>query len=244
MRFQLTVATAAVALMTLASAAPASAFDFPTFYLDASSFHAEGTIVQKTDFDSYGPGVTPLGASESFGQLTLLGDPLAIVGVDAPQNPVRNVVTNTDPTKYTKGLIGQTGYNMLSFKLGNLSGYGDQVFVELFTNVTSSAYGLYPGPAPEVLTFYGFIVPKGEYFLGFQMNNTDYGSNFEPTPIDQSFGLTDIELGATGEICLTRVCTGGGVPEPASWGLMILGFGLAGVTVRGRRRAIAGAFDA
>ncbi len=244
MRFQLTVATAAVALMTLASAAPANAFDFPTFYGDATSFHAQGTVLSKTDFDGYGPGVTPLGTSESFGPLTLQGDPLAVVGVDAAQNPVRNLITNTDPTKYTKGLIGQTGYNMLSFSLGNLSGYGDQVFVQLFTNVTSYSYGLYPGPAPEVLSFYGFVVPKGESFLGFQMNNTDYGSNFEPTPIDQTFGLTDIELGATGGICLTRVCSGGGVPEPNSWALMIAGFGLAGATLRGRRRAIAGASGA
>jgi hypothetical protein len=27
------------------------------------------------------------------------------------------------------------------------------------------------------------------------------------------------------------------VPEPASWALMIAGFGLAGATVRGRRKA-------
>jgi hypothetical protein len=32
---------------------------------------------------------------------------------------------------------------------------------------------------------------------------------------------------------------GGGVPEPASWALVILGFGLAGATMRRRRTAIA-----
>lgn len=31
----------------------------------------------------------------------------------------------------------------------------------------------------------------------------------------------------------------GGVPEPATWGLMIMGFGLAGAMVRSRRRAVA-----
>ncbi len=33
--------------------------------------------------------------------------------------------------------------------------------------------------------------------------------------------------------------TGGAVPEPASWAMMILGFGLAGSTIRSRRRALA-----
>jgi hypothetical protein len=33
--------------------------------------------------------------------------------------------------------------------------------------------------------------------------------------------------------------TGGGVPEPASWALMILGFGAAGAMVRARRQATA-----
>jgi hypothetical protein len=31
----------------------------------------------------------------------------------------------------------------------------------------------------------------------------------------------------------------GGVPEPASWALMILGFGSAGAMLRGRRRPAA-----
>lgn len=33
--------------------------------------------------------------------------------------------------------------------------------------------------------------------------------------------------------------TGGGVPEPATWGLMIVGFGLAGATLRRRRTVVA-----
>jgi len=238
MRIQFTLA-ATMAAMALASATPANA-DFPTWYFDEGDFHAQGTILHTTDFDAADPGITVLGNSESYGPLTLMGDPLAIVGTDAAQNPVRNLITNSDPAEYTQGLIGQTGYNMLSFKLANLSGYGDQVFVELFTNLDSYAYGLYPQPAPEALSFYGFIVPDGEYFIGFQMNRTDFGSDFQPTPIDQSFGLTDIELGATGQVCNTRVCDGGGaVPEPASWAMMILGFGATGAILRTRRRPVA-----
>lgn len=44
-------------------------------------------------------------------------------------------------------------------------------------------------------------------------------------------GFDDLEFGA-----LTPI-SGGGVPEPASWALMIAGFGLAGAALRNRRRA-------
>jgi len=44
-------------------------------------------------------------------------------------------------------------------------------------------------------------------------------------------GLDDVAFAAVAPI--------GGVPEPAAWGLMILGFGLAGSTLRARRRATA-----
>ncbi|PZQ65054.1 MAG: hypothetical protein DI570_03150 [Phenylobacterium zucineum] len=42
--------------------------------------------------------------------------------------------------------------------------------------------------------------------------------------------------------CTSRTCDpGGGVPEPGTWALMILGFGAAGVTLRQRRRLHAAA---
>jgi len=238
MKFVSVAAVAGALALSLTTAAHAA---FPTFYTNASDFHAAGTIAQSTNFDGYSPDLTILGASETFGQLTLLGDPLAVVGPDFILHPVRNLITNADPSQYTQGLVGQTGYNMLGFSMADLAGYGEQVFVELFTNVTSYAYGLYPGAAPENLSFYGFVVPDGEYFLGFQMNRTDVDGNFEQTPIDQRFGLTDIELGTTAVPCSTRVCVpGDGVPEPTGWVLMILGFAFAGATLRARRAVLAG----
>jgi hypothetical protein len=44
---------------------------------------------------------------------------------------------------------------------------------------------------------------------------------------DEGFGLDNIQLSYVG--------AGGGVPEPATWALMIAGFGLAGATLRRRR---------
>jgi hypothetical protein len=45
--------------------------------------------------------------------------------------------------------------------------------------------------------------------------------------------------GATGNLGATLTPGGGGVPEPASWGLMILGFGGLGATLRANRRRLA-----
>ena len=233
MRIEFALAAGMVAIMSLAGATRAHAA-FPTWYFDQGDFAAQGNISQTTNFDGYGPNFTVLSNTEVFGDLALHGDPLVVVGGDTSYNPVRNLIANNDPSKILAGQIFQTGYDMLSFKLANLAGYGDQVFVELFTNVTSYGYGLYPQGAPEALSFYGFIVPEGEYFLGFTMNRTDFGSNFEPTPIDQIFGATDFQLGKTGEVCANRIC-GGATPEPSAWGLMILGFGLTGAMVRRRR---------
>lgn len=229
MRTELTLAAGMVAIMALAGATRAHAA-FPTFYTDQGAFNAAGTILQSTNFDSYGGDFTALNNTEVFGDLALNGDPLVVVGGDTVYNPIRNVVANNVPAQNLEGMIFQTGYTMLSFQLTNLAGYGDQVFVELFTNVTSYGYGLYPQPAPEALSFYGFVVPDGEYFLGFSMNRTDFGSDFQPTTIDQVFGITDIQLGKAGQACDTRVC--GAVPEPNTWAIMILGFGLTGAVVR------------
>lgn len=234
MRFELKLAAGMMAVMALAGATRAHAA-FPDFYVDQGQFAAQGNISQTTNFDGYDPHFTSLNNSESFGDLTLHGDPLFVVGTDTSFNPVRNLVTNHDPSELLGGQIFKVGYNMLSFKLANLAGYGDQVFVELFTNVTSYGYGLYPQGAPEALSFYGFVVPDGEYFLGFTMNRTDFGSNFEPTPVDQLFGATDFQLGKTNDVCNTRGCASGAVPEPSTWTMLILGFGLTGAIVRRRR---------
>ncbi len=51
--------------------------------------------------------------------------------------------------------------------------------------------------------------------------------------------------GAAGEIVhvvrSVHNVTGGSLPEPASWGLMIIGFGGMGAVLRGQRRAVAAA---
>lgn len=230
--------TAALAAGALAlSAASAAQAAFPTYYSDQGSFTAAGTIAHTLDFDSFGSG-SSLGLEYTSGPIKLTGtDFLAVIGPTfAPFNPVRNVAITDSGDQQLHLAVSTGGFNMLSFQLGNLRGYGEQVFLELNTNVDTYYYGLYPGPAAENLTFSGFVVPTGEYFTGLSLNATDVDGSFQPTPIDQIIGLTDVRLGYTKAPCATRVC-GGAVPEPATWALTILGFGLTGAALR-RRRSI------
>jgi hypothetical protein len=231
---------ATLAMVSALGFASAAHADFPDWYFNEGDFLAQGTIHQTTDFDAYAPNtLLQLNANESFGALTLTGDPLIVVGTASYLTPVRNLITNNQILEDLEGSISPIGFNMLSLQMGNMDGFGEQVFLELFTNLDSYAYGLYPDNAPDPLSFYGFVVPVGEYFTGFAMHATNVDGNFEETPVDQVFGITDIRLGSTNEICLTRVCdTGGAVPEPASWAMMILGFGATGAVMRTRRRLV------
>ena len=220
----------------LASTAQAA---FPDLYLSSGDFNAQGTIAKTVDFDAY-PAFTQFIPGFTSDPLTLHGSTpygLTVVG-GPPYNPVRNLVTDSTSTQQVYGDISVGGFNMLGFQLANLSGYGEQVFLTLNTNLDTYSYGLYPGAAPENLSFYGFITPVGEYFTGFEMNTTDVDGSFQVTPKDQILDLTDIRLGYTQAPCATRVCGGGAVPEPSAWALTIVGFGLTGAVLR-RRRAVA-----
>ena len=56
---------------------------------------------------------------------------------------------------------------------------------------------------------------------------------------DPADGDVSVQRGPVLSVLGTRTITVGGVPEPAAWGLMILGFGLAGASLRRARRAAA-----
>jgi opacity protein-like surface antigen len=94
--------------------------------------------------------------------------------------------------------------------------------------------GLVPGFAAGVLS--GFA--PGNYYLAYTLFNSDpiftanalSGWNRRPNPLqDGPYTLTI--TGANQQVAA--------VPEPATWGMMLLGFGLAGFGLR-RRKAVAG----
>lgn len=52
---------------------------------------------------------------------------------------------------------------------------------------------------------------------------------------------SDVTIGTTTELSLSTPEVGAGAPEPASWALMLTGFGALGAALRGRRRSAVGA---
>jgi len=91
--------------------------------------------------------------------------------------------------------------------------------------------GIVTWGAPAVINFGG-----GFGTLTVSLNNAEFAQD------DDGNDLGNSKAQITGHFVLSNVGVPvGGVPEPATWGLMITGFGMAGATLRRRRTAAAAA---
>jgi hypothetical protein len=237
---RLTLAAAAFGAALL-SATSASAL---TTYSDPAVFHALGTITQTTSWPGYPAGTNSvLGPTFVDGDLNFSGDQLEVFGKNYPgYNQPENVLVNN-----LIGPIGvdvtQQGSNLLSFDLGNMKGSRDFTLSLYFFNGVgddSLILGKSTIPASEGFQFYGFALPTGSYFTGF---NIASDNSAEDLAEDKAtfVGISQVELGHTsigGCRDTSHACEGGGVPEPSAWALMIVGFGAAGAALRVRRRAL------
>lgn len=231
-------ATFAAALFTASIASAQS-----TSYSDPTAFHALGANTQTTTWPGYPEAdFTVLGPSYTDGALTFTGQTLAVFGKNYPTYmPHENVLSDNfiGPLHVD---VTQPGSNLLSFELANMIGSRDFTLRLNFFNGSGddfNAFGEGAISASEGFQFYGFALPTGMYFTSFEIesNNTPQDlANDQATFI----GLYKVELGHTGSPiggggCRdTSVACTGGVPEPASWALMILGFGAVGATLRRR----------
>jgi hypothetical protein len=212
MRFQLTAVVGVVALALASSAAAASD---PTHYLDKSEFHALGVIDQVTNFDAFPEGAASLVTEFYFeGDLYINSQDNIVVGKGMPPYfPVRSSIVNDDVGAISI-LTLAPGYNMLSLQLGRIVGNGEAV-LDLFTTqgLFTSTYAVFP--ANEGFKFHGFVAPTGDYFTGVTIRGVESTA---------AISVSEIEIGRLGA-----------VPEPSTWAMMILGFGLAGASLRKRR---------
>jgi hypothetical protein len=89
---------------------------------------------------------------------------------------------------------------------------------------------------PAVINFGGALGT-----ITVTLNDTDFNS-YDPPGSGNNDDLREgynYSAQVTGHFALSNVVAGAGaVPEPATWGMMIMGFGLAGATMR-RRRTLA-----
>ena len=152
--------------------------------------------------------------TNTVGDLTFVaGGQSLICGTGTGYNLARNLFTDN----YVRGTTIQIAgtHNLFAFNLGNFFSSG-AANVNVATNLGSYAFTPSVGTATNsgALTFFGVQASAGEYFTSVSYS----GGN--------ATGATDVQLG-------------GAVPEPASWALMISGFGMAGAMLRRRKVALA-----
>ena len=136
----------------------------------------------------------------------------------------------------------------------------DVNFADLIGNVTAAhihaatptPFSGVAGVATQTPTFAGFPsgVKNGSYLQTFDMSlassyRAAYLAGFSGTAAAEAALITAAKGGQAYFNVHTTQFPGGeirgfltSVPEPATWGLMLLGFGTAGVMLRSRRRAI------
>jgi len=88
-------------------------------------------------------------------------------------------------------------------------------------------YNIFPG----ISGGFSYDGSVNNVFQGAQLYS---GAESAPTFLMGTFNLTQYQTGAAGTLVISE---SGAVPEPASWALMLGGFGLVGGAMRSRRKA-------
>jgi len=79
---------------------------------------------------------------------------------------------------------------------------------------------------------------SGDFLFGYLGPQLFSGSGTAPTILTGTFALTSADIGRVGSGVLTISSATAAVPEPATWGLMLAGFGMVGAGLRSRRRSV------
>lgn len=136
------------------------------------------------------------------------------------------------------GLLGSNTYNPATFQFGSFK------TISPLNGATTVDFTQSPfGTKLYGMTLIGVHYGAGQGSPGFEMGPLGNGRKPKPTNVDTSAfylfdagktGLDAIDLNWNASSNLTLFSTGtpGGVPEPATWALMILGFGGVGAAMR------------
>jgi hypothetical protein len=170
----------------------------------------------------------PIGVNQSFAH-TIGSATFSYSGV--------NIIAATDPTygQYGNGTDYAAAYSNVG-PAGATSSYHLDV-----TGSTGTYFGAYIGAADAVNTITFDLLGGGTYVYtptgpNAPADQTSMFVNFQFTGGEKFTGLTFSTTGTTG--FETDNHTVGLVPEPATWGLMLAGFGAIGGTLRRRRSVL------
>jgi hypothetical protein len=176
-----------------------------------AAFSAAGTILQNTNWDSYGSGFSYPGSPFTVGDLTFVEGGQNLIGgtgTDYDYDLARNLFTDNSVRGTTAQVAGS--YDLLGFNAGNFYGTDSETF-SITTNLGSYSFveTVNTAVSQAPLTFFGFQAGAGEHITSFAWSGAG------------ATGLTDIQLGTA-------------VPEASTWVMMLAGF--AGLGFLGYRR--------
>lgn len=180
-----------------------------------AALDASGTVAQSTNWDSYGgdfyhPGSPVVAGALRFEQ----GAENLIGGVD-DYGMLRPLFTDDLIAGTTIRIAGN--FDLFGLNAGNFRGSQNASF-QVTTNLGSYLFTPFIADASYggALTFVGFRADAGEYLTSVRV----FGNG--------ATGFTDVQIG-----------NAGAVPEPATWAMLIVGFGLVGASMRRRASAFA-----
>lgn len=153
------------------------------------------------------------------------------------------------------GTIVAPTFANVYFDIDPATGNGADLVFEL-SALSQRVSALYNAPVPVAATGISVAVSGGGAGIEFAIPNSYFttaypGVDYDPSQIfavvggrvtlriSQSFGYDVVGGASFGEERLGGVNLAPGVPEPATWGLMITGFGLVGFAARRRRTVVA-----
>ena len=246
MRFTKSIVRVAAAAMALGAAASANAtvrvFNLDTY---AAGFSGNLGTITVDDFNATGSVQidVALASGVAFqipgsGALwwDLGGGDTSIAGLDT------TFTTPVGGTYPTGGAFADAVFSNNAFRQGNgfLSGFDYQVAV------TDSTGGkdYYGAPLHLIFTLSGTGLSSASFTSQSETAGGASHDVFFGADLRQTLATGAVITGPAGATeCFTRECGGGGgqggVPEPATWAMMILGFGGVGVTLRRRRTLVA-----
>jgi hypothetical protein len=217
MRVRVAIMTAAAALVC------GSANAGVTVYTSASAFAAAVAIQHTATFESF----------PEARQSALTDDGINFTSAGAVD-------------LYTTSAGEHLTQNTVTFPTRALSATGNEdFFIRLASGASFGAIGLDYATnrfGPPVLSLYGadngligsFAIPQEPETLGFfgliSTTRIAYATSIVDRGIIEDTAIDNVRIGEG---------AGAAVPEPASWALMIAGFGLAGAALRRRRTALA-----
>lgn len=197
----------------------------------------------------------PASAAITVGN-TSISSPVAATGFETMPPVVFAGVDYIDGGVVVRGVGDEGGQNNIGFQLSDPQGVGSWGTIDAtgYTDAKLQSGGTFnsfsgffgsegfsPVPAELIATFFlgGVLVGTADggplaltgqtiSFFGFTADEVQFSGASPFAANKNRIGVDDLAFGASVA----------GVPEPASWALLISGFGMAGATLR-RRRAVA-----